>query len=166
MSSEALRLARQVRTARNLDDALAHADRVLERARSRSQRLKGRGARAAGPTKAERKAATKKETTTIRAACVARAAGFGELCGKPLDVERAELCHLDGGIGSRTQDQSVRNCVMEHHECHRGPLGFDKRPMAWFGSVQAWAWRHGYEVPAKYQRLFALRNREAEEARR
>ena len=144
---------------RALREALQDADKALAYLRAMVA-AKKRGAprpKAPGKTKAERKAATKEETAKIREACIARANGIGELCGKPLDPEAAELCHLDGGIGRRIPEQRISNCVMEHHECHQGPTGFDRKPMAWFSAVQEWAWRHGYVVPDKYQRLFALK---------
>lgn len=105
-------------------------------------------------------AAERAETARIRVACITRAAGRGELCGRPLDVREAQMCHLDGGIGKRRQRQSERNCVMEHHDCHQGPLGFDRRPLAWLPAVTAWAERHGYPVPERFRTLEALRAQE------
>jgi hypothetical protein len=110
-----------------------------------------------GETKQQRDAKVAAETARIRAACVARAEGIGELCGNPLDPERAQLCHLDGGSGKRRTMQSVRNCLMEHHECHQGPLGFDKKPLAWLHAVTVWAARCGYPVPERFRKLEALR---------
>lgn len=104
--------------------------------------------------------AERAETTRIRVACVARAGGRGELCGRPLDPREAEMCHLDGGSGKRRQKQAVSNCLMEHHECHQGPLGLDRKPSAWTPAVEAWAARHGYPVPERFQKLQALRAQE------
>jgi hypothetical protein len=97
-------------------------------------------------------------TAQIRAACVKRAGGFGELCGRALDMERAEMCHLDGGSGKRRQGQSVKNCVMEHHECHQGPGGIDKKPTEWIFEVWAWARRYGYPLPERFRKIEALRS--------
>jgi hypothetical protein len=106
--------------------------------------------------KAGKRAAKNAETAALRAACVARADGRGELCGHPLDMERAEMCHLDGGSGKRTQQQSIRNCVMEHHDCHQGRGGFDVVPRQWIPEVERWAERHGYSLPERFRKLAAL----------
>ncbi len=113
-------------------------------------------------------AALRAETARVRERCVQRALRFGwvgELCGRPLprNPDEAQMCHLDGGSGKRRQQQSVRNCLMEHHECHQGPLGFDKKPLAWLPDVKRWAARHDYLVPERFRKLEALRG--AEEVR-
>jgi hypothetical protein len=103
------------------------------------------------------------ETVRIRKACVARArehGWVGELCGNPLpSADEAEMCHLDGGSGNRRQQQWVGNCLMEHRECHQGPLGIDKKPIAWAPAVRAWAARYGYRVPDRFRVIEALKGR-------
>ncbi len=97
------------------------------------------------------------ETARIRAACLSRSNGWGELCHRPLDPDVAEMCHLDGGPGKRRQLQSVRNVVMEHHECHQGNLGFDRRPLLWLKAIKDWAEFYGYPVPERFRKLEALK---------
>jgi hypothetical protein len=102
-------------------------------------------------------AAETAETSRIRVACLTRAAGRCELCGRPLVAGEEEMAHLDGGSGKRRQMQRVSNCLIAHHVCHQGPCGLDRKPLAWLPAVKAWAARHGYPVPDRFQKLEALR---------
>lgn len=137
------------------------AERTLAADKARKTRTR--------PKRAERiakKRATREEgnqrTAEIREACVRRADGRGELCGEPFsDLYPAEMCHLDGGNGKRRQQQSERNCLMEHHLCHQGAGGLDRVPTVWLPFVKEWAQRHGYPLPERFRKLEALRAPEA-----
>jgi hypothetical protein len=147
--------ARRLLLTRTLAEAHALADSALSRVRASKRRKGEREPRAVG-----RMTPPPPDVGPIRAACVKRADGRGELCGHPLDMERAELCHLDGGSGKRRQGASVRNCVMEHHDCHQGHYGFDVTPRQWIPEVKRWAERHGYPLPERFRKLEALRGAE------
>jgi hypothetical protein len=132
-----------------LDGALAPRKRVARDVRAVDLR----------PTKEERKAAKNAETAALRVNAEARAAGRGELCGQPFyDAPecRAEMCHLDGGSGKRTQGQRIGNVVMEHGACHRGKSGLDVAPLAWLPDVKRWCARYGYPLPERFRKLEAL----------
>lgn len=110
-----------------------------------------------------------RETTSeIRQRAIARAAGFGELCGEPFAAhERPEMAHLCGGSGKRKPEERIETVLMEHHSCHQGPNGLDKAPVRWIPNVKRWAARHGYPVPRRFLKLEALEPvRAAERARR
>jgi hypothetical protein len=107
------------------------------------------------------------EMAELRAEVFARAGGKGELCGlgstPVMVIERkgdlcmypgvvSHLCHLNGGIGRRRQQQSVENCVAEHEYCHHA---FDDRPLEWIDRVKAHCARYGYPLPERFQILEA-----------
>jgi hypothetical protein len=156
MSNAEERLARQIKTARDLAEANRYADRVIARAKAHARRKGEREPRSTG-----RMTPPPPDVGAIRAACVKRADGTGELCGYPL-AERGpvDMCHLDGGSGKRRQNASVRNCLMEHRICHLGPGGLDRAPLAWLPKVKEWAERHGYPLPERFRKLEALRGAE------
>lgn len=131
--------------------------------RARASRVKAKP-RAAGLSRADRNEIANRETARIRAVVKARSGGVGELCGQPLG-ETWELCHLDGGSGKRRTMQTTRNCVAEHHDCHQGVAGLDRRPLLWLAKVKAWAAKYDYPVPFRFHKLEALRSAPSEKGR-
>ena len=156
MSTAETRLARRVRIAKDLAEAIALADAVLERARAAKVRTAPKR-QASRDKRRNEEEAKRAQTAWIRERCVIRANGVGELCGRTFAPdEPAEMCHLDGGSGKRRQMQSTDNCLMEHHYCHQGPHGFDRRPLLWLPEVKRWAERNGYPLPERFRKLEAL----------
>ncbi len=145
------------RFARSSDPAVrSEAERVLSAASARKCRTAPKRAGSVAKKKATREERNER-TAAIRALCVERAQGRGELCGEPFsDFYPAEMCHLDGGSGKRRQQQSVENCLMEHHLCHQGAGGLDRIPLTWLKFVKLWAARHGYPLPERFRKLEAL----------
>lgn len=105
-----------------------------------------------GRSQQERSATLDAETSRLRAAVIHRCQGLGELSGDVLDAT-AELCHLDGGNGTRRQHQWIGNVIMEMHENHQGPHGFDRKPLLWLPFVKGHCKRYGYSLPERFRRL-------------
>ena len=133
--------------------------------RAASSRRKDRVPRAPGESKAAKREEQNARTAALRAQAESRARQWGwvgELCGRPLPLfddlaplsMRPELCHLDGG-GDRIPKQWIGNVLFEHHECHQGPGGLDKKPLVWLPAVKTWCERHGYPLPDRFRRLEA-----------
>jgi len=157
MSREMERLARRVREAKTLEEARRVVAPVLARAVSAARRK-------AAKTKPRRDAEARKrdraweEGTKLRELAIGRCEGLCELCGlPPLPLNPLQLAHLDGGSGKRRPRQWIGNVLMAHLLCHQGSLGIDTRPTMWIGAVGLWAARHGYPMPARFQKLEALR---------
>jgi hypothetical protein len=91
------------------------------------------------------------ETRRLKADALLRAGGFGELSGDPLTS--AELCHLEGGNGTRRQRQWIGNVLIETHENHQGPGGLDKDPERWLPRVKAWCAKYHHPLPERWRRL-------------
>ena len=100
-------------------------------------------------TKRERKKAAMAE---LRAKVMARAGGRGELSGQI--AQDLVLCHLNGGIGRRTQKQWEGNCVADTPKTN---VLIDSDPLGWLVPVQAWCLRHGHPLPERFRQLAALR---------
>ena len=107
------------------------------------------------------------EMAELRAKVFERAGGKGELCevgsapflfvGHNSGVTRNsgvvdQLCHLNGGIGRRRQQQSLEGCVAEHDYCHRA---LDSRPTEWIERVKAHCARYSYHLPERFRILEA-----------
>ena len=105
------------------------------------------------PTSGERRASKKQahaeETSTIRAAVMARADGRCEACGMHVRAgDRLELDHLLRGAGVRRQEQSVQTTWAIHLSCHRART--EGKDLAWWTfsswplTERAFLVRHGY----------------------
>jgi hypothetical protein len=141
---------RLVKVLSRVDDP--EARELVAECTPRRQRKGKRDLQLSGRSQQQRSAALDAETSKLRVVAIRRCVGFGELSGDPLD-ETAELCHLDGGHGTRRQHQWIGNVVMETHENHQGPNGFDRKPMQWLPFVRAHCKRYGYPLPERFRRL-------------
>jgi hypothetical protein len=125
MSTAEERLARQIKTARDLAEANRCADRVLARAKAHARRKGEREPRSTGPTKADRKAAKREETADLRARLVAFADERCERCGTFLPPALGHMHHTRGGSGRRLAEQAFANvawiCGGCHEKLHQNP---------------------------------------------
>jgi 5-methylcytosine-specific restriction endonuclease McrA len=139
MSNAEERLARQIKTARDLAEANRYADRVLARAKAHARRKGEREPRSTGPTRLDRKDAERIARAAVREVCVERAGGRCEACGE-IHGAALQMDHFWG----RARDESIQSCWMVCPKCH-----FDKtnnRPSrgVWLGGFSLFCERYGY----------------------